>query len=153
MSAAAPSSLLRGVYGGIAYGLVVAAISHPFDTLKCQRQAGSPAVSADTALLRLRQLYRGVGPATAASIALRTVPFVGYEAVTSAFHKRHLLEDAPLLVAFVGGLAGGVMRGFLETPSEVIKTQQQLGIKWSLASLLRGLSSTCLRNQSVLGVS
>mmetsp|Transcript_59072 Transcript_59072/g.135463 ORF Transcript_59072/g.135463 Transcript_59072/m.135463 type:complete len:173 (-) Transcript_59072:104-622(-) len=49
------------------------------------------------------------------------------------------------------GAAGGLMRGCLETPAELIKTRQQLGRSWRGASLLHGLGSTCLRTASVVG--
>ena len=37
---ARPNPLLGGLVGGAAYGLVAAAISHPFDTIKTRSQAG-----------------------------------------------------------------------------------------------------------------
>uniref|UniRef100_A0A7S4FAT1 ADP,ATP carrier protein n=1 Tax=Chrysotila carterae TaxID=13221 RepID=A0A7S4FAT1_CHRCT len=51
-----------------------------------------------------------------------------------------------------GGAVGGVMRGFLETPAEFIKTRQQLGFGWQYSSVLRGLGATCLRTSAVIGV-
>lgn len=137
------SALLRGLAGGAAYGLTVAAVSHPLDTIKSRLQAGQA--------VGLRSLYAGVGPATVASVLFRTIPFIGYETVTSAMKAQHLLDSAPLAVAFLGGAVGGVLRGCAETPAELIKTRQQLGLPWTPAGLLLGLRSTCVRNAWIIG--
>eukprot|EP00928_Gymnodinium_smaydae_P080742 TRINITY_DN64389_c0_g1_i1.p1 TRINITY_DN64389_c0_g1~~TRINITY_DN64389_c0_g1_i1.p1 ORF type:complete len:215 (+),score=45.62 TRINITY_DN64389_c0_g1_i1:184-828(+) len=103
---------------------------------------------------RLSGLYRGVVPAAAASAAFRTVPFVGYEFVSRALRDRSLLQGSPLLAAFVAGAAGGVMRGCLETPAELVKIRLQTRRAWrssSVAGAFRGLGSTCLRNACVIG--
>jgi len=176
------SALARGVVGGIAYGLVVATISHPFDTLKSVKQASAAAPptrlerpateaviekqtqSVSNALRGLpsqpqsqraavvARLYRGVGPAMCASVLLRTVPFVGYEAVRGYAARHKLLTSSPVLLAFIAGAAGGVMRGSLETPAELVKTRLQLGYSWRGGHLLRGLGSTTLRTGAVIGV-
>ena len=143
---------MRGLLGGAGYGLTVAAISHPFDTIKVIRQSGAGGAVGGRGLGRLMSLYKGVGPATVASIFFRTVPFVGYEATRSSLKKHNMLEGAPLIAAFLGGVVGGTMRGFLETPAELVKTRLQTGGTWSLPLLLRGLSSTCLRNACVIGL-
>mmetsp|Transcript_59072 Transcript_59072/g.135464 ORF Transcript_59072/g.135464 Transcript_59072/m.135464 type:complete len:143 (-) Transcript_59072:708-1136(-) len=123
------SAFTRSVVGGIAYGLVVAAISHPFDTLKIMRQAsagrttGRPAgeslqsglatrqlLTAGSPVVQpwpgrastLAQLYRGVGPSTCAAVLLRTVPFVGYETVRGYCLRNGLLTRSPVLLAFIG---------------------------------------------------
>lgn len=145
------NSLLRGAVGGMTYGLVAAAVSHPFDTLKCQMQTGTPIGLGRRGLSGVLGLYRGVGPAAAASILFRTVPFICYETVTVAFHERHVLDGAPCVVAFIGGAVGGTMRGCLETPAEVVKTRLQVGASWNRAALFQGLGSTCLRNACVIG--
>lgn len=138
------SALLRGLTGGAAYGLTVAAVSHPFDTIKSRLQAGKQPFRGG--------LYAGVGPATVASVLFRTIPFVGYEAVTSYCKTNHVLDNAPLAVAFLGGVVGGVLRGCAETPAELIKTRQQLGLPWTPSALLLGLRSTCVRNAWVIGL-
>ena len=144
--------LVRGLAGGAAYGVVAAAISHPFDTLKVRRQAGATAAVGTSVLSRLAGLYKGVGPATAASILFRTLPFIGYEFTRSELRERDLLQHAPLLAAFLGGAVGGTMRGCLETPAELMKTRLQTGGTWSVPVLMRGLGSTCLRNAGVIGL-
>jgi solute carrier family 25 carnitine/acylcarnitine transporter 20/29 len=54
-------------------------------------------------------------------------------------------ESQPLLAALLGGAVGGVMRGCVETPAELLKTRLQVGAGLGSASLLlRGLRSTCL---------
>ena len=165
MELIAATPLMRGAVGGLAYGLAVAAVSHPFDTLKCRSQAtphAPPAThhrrrhsSASAAFAAraaaVRSLYRGVIPAATASMVLRAVPFIGYEAATAYLRRRHSLFCVsvalpPLLIAFLGGVAGGVMRGILETPSEVMKTREQLRIDWHWdLSLLDGIGATVLR--------
>ena len=153
---ATADGLLRGLVGGAAYGLVAAGISHPFDTLKTRMQTTSGvSVAGVGAIGQLASLYRGIGPAVAASILFRTVPFIGYEATRSALRSRDLLRSEPLVAAFLGGVVGGAMRGFLETPAELLKTRMQTSGTWSLTSaslLLRGLGSTCLRNSCVIGL-
>ena len=147
--------LVRGMIGGAAYGIVAAGISHPFDTVKTRMQSGVAQTSGANALSRLVSLYRGVGPATAASIFFRTVPFIGYEATRSALESHGLLQNQPLLSAFIGGAVGGAMRGCLETPAELLKTRLQTSgaVKsLSLSLLLRGFYSTCLRNACVIGL-
>ena len=93
--------LVRGLAGGAAYGVVAAAISHPFDTLKVRRQAGTAAALGTSVLSRLGGLYKGVGPATAASILFRTLPFIGYEFTRSELRERGMLQNAPLLAASI----------------------------------------------------
>jgi solute carrier family 25 carnitine/acylcarnitine transporter 20/29 len=66
--------------------------------------------------------------------------------------SRHVFGSAPLAVAFLGGVVGGIMRGCLETPAELIKTRLQIGTPWHMSVLLRGLYSTCLRNGCVIGL-
>jgi len=144
--APAASALKRGLLGGAAYGLTAAAVSHPFDTIKTQLQTGTLQRGS------LFSLYRGVGPATVASILFRTVPFIGYSWTQSQLRVCQLLQDQPLLAAFLGGAVGGVMRGCLETPAEFIKTRLQVRSGWAASMLLQGLWSTCLRNACVIGV-
>lgn len=148
--------LLRGLVGGAAYGLVAAGISHPFDTLKTRAQSGVSGTARAGAIGgRIANLYKGIGPAVAASILFRTVPFIGYEATRTSLDSHRLLVSQPLVAAFLGGMVGGAMRGCLETPAELLKTRMQTGGSWSLASaslLLRGLGSTCLRNACVIGL-
>lgn len=146
------SPLLRGLVGGAAYGFVAAAISHPFDTLKTRSQMGVGFRSPRSFLSGLLDLYRGVGPATLASVCFRTVPFIGYEATTNMMKRQHLLDNAPLAVAFIGGAVGGMLRGCLETPAEFMKTRLQLKEPWTTSLLLRGLFSTCMRNGFVIGL-
>ncbi|KAL7551340.1 hypothetical protein ACHAWF_014532 [Thalassiosira exigua] len=142
----------RGLVGGAAFGLTAALVSHPFDTIKCRMQTHARPDRGAGPLARVRSFYRGVGPATLASICFRTVPFVGYEATTSLLRERHVLDGTPLAVAFLGGVAGGAMRGLLETPAELVKTRLQVGTSWRAAPLLRGLYSTCLRNGCAIGL-
>ena len=54
-------------------------------------------------------------------------------------------ESQPLLAALLGGAVGGVMRGCVEPPAELLKTRLQVGAGLGSASLLlRGLRSTCM---------
>jgi hypothetical protein len=86
------SPYLRGAIGGAAYGLAAASISHPFDTIKTRLQTKAAAVGGSgNVLSRVLGLYSGVGPATAASILFRTVPFIGYEATRSLLRSHRLL--------------------------------------------------------------
>lgn len=142
-------TLAASVAGGIAYGLVAAAVSHPFDTIKSQRQMADQLDFNGTSSLSV--LYRGVVPATAASVVLRTVPFVGYSTATSVMRSHHVLDGTPLALAFVAGAFGGAMRGCLEAPFELVKTRQQLGATWSQRSLFIGMRSACLRTAAVIG--
>ena len=147
------SPYLRGALGGAAYGLAASSISHPFDTIKTRLQTKAVVGGSASVLSRVLGLYRGVGPATAASILFRTVPFIGYEATRSLLRSHRLLESQPLLAALLGGAVGGMMRGCVETPAELAKTRLQVGAGIGSASLLlRGLRSTCLRNAAVIGL-
>ena len=88
------SPYLRGAIGGAAYGLAAAAISHPFDTIKTRLQTKAAVGGSASVLSRVLGLYSGVGPATAASILFRTVPFIGYEATRSLLRSHRLLVTA-----------------------------------------------------------
>lgn len=126
--------LARGLSSGAAYALVAAAISHPFDTIKVHQQAGTLIAARPNLLGRILVLYKGIGPATAASVLFRTVPFIGYEATRTALREREMLSAAPLLAAFLGGAVGGVLRGCLETPAEVLADWTGLdsaGLGWT----------------------
>lgn len=132
-------------------GLVAAGISHPFDTVKTRLQSGA-AGSAGKGLAGLAGLYKGFGPAAAASMLFRSVPFIGYEATRSALKARGLLTAQPLIAAFLGGAVGGAMRGIVESPAELIKIRMQTSGAWSASLLLRGTFSTCLRNLFAIGL-
>ena len=65
-------------------------------------------------------------------------------------NEYQLFTEQPLLAAATAGFAGGLLRGALESPAELIKTKLQIGSPWSPSSLLVGLGPTCLRTGCVI---
>ena len=90
-------TLVASTIGGSGYGALAALLSHPIDTIKTRRQVhplnsgGTTATNANeitAAGSRIRDLYRGIAPAAAASVLFRAVPFTAYETVTTVLKRR-----------------------------------------------------------------
>lgn len=144
---------------GAGYGLTSVVLGQPFDTVKTRMQArpgslslGALRVGAD--LFRsegVRGLYRGGLPLVVGGTLLRSAQFGFYEATLAQLRARGLLAERvcggvldPQVVA--AGFMGGVGRGLVEAPFELIKVRRQLAQEWSARSLLEGSGATMLRN-------
>ena len=143
--------------GGAGYGITSVVLGQPFDTVKTRMQArpGSLKTSALTVsrdLFRsegLPGLYRGGLPLVVGGTLLRSAQFGCYEATLKQLRERALLTEKvgifdPQVVA--AGFMGGVGRGVVEAPFELVKVRRQLAQEWSLAALLEGARATMLRN-------
>lgn len=154
---------LRGLVGGAAYGLTVVAVSHPFDTVKTRQQVlpGYAQLGVGPAFARTvreggwRALYKGFTSSMTGSVLFRSVPFVLYSGTTSYLSRRHEgLRSSPVILAALGGAAGGLGRAVLETPFELAKTRRMTDQGWSLSpsALSTGLAITALRNTAVISL-
>jgi len=154
------AELATGFFAGAAYGFTSVVVGQPLETIKTRMQArpdslqsGSLRVGLD--LMRsqgLPGLYRGGLPVFLGGTLFRSAQFGVYE-----FALRHLKETTPgykfggildWQVA-VAGVAGGLARGAIEAPFDLVKVTRQVESKWTVGTLFRGSSVTMARNSAL----
>jgi len=159
----------RGLLCGVLFGIASPLAAHPLDTIKSQMQA-LPAAARGGALASLRRilaadgvrgLYRGLLPPLFGSAVYRSLQFSAYGAAHAAARGDPWLAT-PLpalgglqLRVLLAGAAATTARALVETPLEVLKVRQQLGVAplggGGLAGLRIGFCLTWARLYVALG--
>lgn len=143
---------------GFAYGMTTVAVGQPLDTIKTRMQAVDKSTAIDTGLSIFKKegiagLYRGGLVLVLGASLIRSAQFGVYEVVLSAQRNAfgHTLKEERALGIFdiqvvVAGFAGGVGRGVVEGPFELIKTRRQVHGKWGVKEVFTGSGATMFRN-------
>ena len=159
------SSRWDGFLAGWAYGTMSVLVGQPFETLKTRMQMQTPgqvhqgqsSLSVARDLFRsegVSGLYRGgtslfVGGALIRSTQFGVNSFVLQELEARTGGKTRLedrvlgLIDGKVLLA---GLVGGVARGVVEAPFELVKVRRQIDRPWQVMQLWQGSGATIVRN-------
>jgi solute carrier family 25 carnitine/acylcarnitine transporter 20/29 len=156
----------RGLLCGVLFGVASPLAAHPLDTIKSQMQA-LPAAARGGALATLRRvlstdgvrgLYRGLLPPLLGSAVYRSLQFFAYSATyTAVGEDPFLTAPVPLLGGLqprvlLAGAAATTARAIIETPLEVVKVRQQLGVALGgLRELRTGFGLTWARLYIALG--
>jgi len=154
------AELATGFFAGAAYGFTSVVVGQPLETIKTRMQARPDSLKSNTwrvgiDLARsqgIQGLYRGGLPVFLGGTLFRSAQFGVYE-----FALRHLKQSTTgykfggvldWQVA-VAGVAGGVARGAIEAPFDLVKVTRQVESKWTLSTLFRGSSVTMARNSAL----
>lgn len=155
---------------GFAYGGTTVLVGQPFDTLKTLKQVQSAADTgagrAPTSLFQtvanlysaagIRGFYRGGLPLLLGGGLMRSAQFGVYNSVVPTLEKQYGRVDPknyyfgcvnPHVVA--AGWAGGVGRGLVEGPFEMVKVRKQIVAGWRFDNLFQGFGATLFRNSGL----
>lgn len=137
------NALTEGVVAmlfGFAYGATSVIVGHPFDTIKTRMQTNTlheTFAQSVRAIARapdghggwqISALYRGFWPPLAGSLFFRSYVFSVYGFVYTALDKARADAYDPrasIAHVFVAGSVAGLARAAVESPLELLKTQQQ----------------------------
>ncbi|CAJ1953684.1 unnamed protein product [Cylindrotheca closterium] len=156
------AELLVTFAAGASYGMTTVVVGQPLDTIKTRMQ-GLPSASRSSSFqvakdLFFREsifgLYRGGLPLFFGGAFMRSAQF-GFSGackswLESSFGKTQNrwmgIFDWQIVVA---GIAGGIGRGIVETPTDFFKTRRQVEKEWTLRHVLDGTGVTLARNVSL----
>jgi len=153
------AELATGFFAGAAYGFTSVVVGQPLETIKTRMQARPDSLKSNSwrigiDLMRsqgFQGLYRGGLPVFLGGTLFRSAQFGVYE-----FALRHLKENTTARKfgvldwqVAVAGVAGGMARGAIEAPFDLVKVTRQVESKWTLATLFRGSSVTMARNSAL----
>jgi solute carrier family 25 carnitine/acylcarnitine transporter 20/29 len=153
---------------GFAYGGTTVLVGQPMDTMKTLVQvrpggggaAGPPATPSLARTARdlyaasgVRGFYRGGTALFLGGGLMRSAQFGVYNSVVPELERRRGRIDPrdywlgcvnPHVVA--AGWAGGIGRGLVEGPFEMVKVRRQVASGWLAGDVFRGFGTTLLRN-------
>ncbi|CAE8592826.1 unnamed protein product [Polarella glacialis] len=155
-----PRSAGVGFLAGSAYGATSVIVGQPLDTIKTRMQArpdsiktGPMRVAVELARSQgVQGLYRGGTPVLLGGTLFRSAQFGFYELAL-----KQLREKTPSYRVFgvldwqiaVAGIAGGLARGVIEAPFDLVKVSQQVEQKWTVGTLYKGSTITLVRNSAL----
>jgi solute carrier family 25 (mitochondrial iron transporter), member 28/37 len=124
-------------------GLTTRLVTHPLDTAKTWRQAGTPPAG-------VRALYRGLGVACALHAPALAVYLATYEGVKAALLRRpwgapaaaSIPREQATAIYAASALCAEAVSGLLWTPLEVLKQRVQVGVRPSARAAARSVVST-----------
>lgn len=159
---------------GFAYGGTTVLVGQPLDTIKTlaqtQYEKGAdvkggvkkPKISQIASELYrtggIKAFYRGGVPLLLGGGLMRSTQFGVYHTVISSLRDRHSGGgDAASLSSryyfgfidpdvVVAGFCGGIGRGLVEGPFEMVKVRRQVASGWQFSDVFRGFGTTMLRN-------
>lgn len=160
------SEMINGIsiesfLAGFAYGATTVFVGQPLETLKTLTQVStstSPNMLTTAkdlyAASGIRGFYRGGSPLLLGGGLMRSAQFGFYNSVLplmdQKFGKRDPKTDYwlgcvnPHVVA--AGWAGGIGRGLVEGPFEMVKVRRQVVSDWKFADVSKGFGVTVFRN-------
>ncbi|KAL9185301.1 hypothetical protein ACHAXT_003078 [Thalassiosira profunda] len=160
---------VEGFIAGFAYGATTVCVGQPMETLKTLRQVQSASPGTPSSLFRtaaslyetagVRGFYRGGMPLLLGGGLMRSAQFGVYSSVLPALDRRFGKVDPttgywfgcvnPHVVA--AGWAGGIGRGLVEGPFEMVKVRRQIQSGWSFGDVFNGFGTTLVRNSFLFG--
>lgn len=162
---------IESFIAGFAYGGTTVLVGQPMETLKTLTQVQSTAASAATGGTKsslvqtatnlystagIRGFYRGGLPLLLGGGLMRSAQFGVYQSVLPTLEKRYGRTDPknywlgcinPHVVA--AGWAGGIGRGLVEGPFEMVKVRNQVLSGWHFRDVFQGFGTTLLRNSGL----
>ena len=154
---------------GFCYGATTVVVGQPLDTIKTIQQASTTSTTSknnNKSMFQIsrklygtggmRAFYRGGIPLLLGGGFIRSAQFGVYSAslqriVQIQGYRCHAPEQRylggtvdPQVV--LAGFMGGIGRGLVEGPFEMVKVRQQVQTRWSFREILKGSGTTLLRN-------
>ncbi|KAL7541080.1 hypothetical protein ACHAWF_006850 [Thalassiosira exigua] len=149
--------------GGFFYGGTTVVVGQPMETLKTLTQVQSTAGANTPSLINtakqlystagIRGFYRGGMPLLLGGGLMRSAQFGVLNTVLSELQSRYGKTDPskywlgcidPQVVA--AGWAGGIGRGMVEGPFEMVKVRRQVVSGWRFSDAFHGFGTTVFRN-------
>jgi solute carrier family 25 carnitine/acylcarnitine transporter 20/29 len=145
---------------GASYGLTTVILGQPLDTIKVRMQ-GIPSTGHQNSFTVGRELfaregikglYRGGLPLIVGGSLMRSAQF------GISGRVKHWMEENPTYSpqyrifgildsqVMLAGIAGGLGRGFVEIPTDFLKTRKQVEKGWTWSHLMDGTAITLARN-------
>ena len=151
---------IESFIAGFAYGGTTVLVGQPLETLKTLTQVStttSPNMLTTAKQLYstsgIRGFYRGGTPLLLGGGLMRSAQFGFYQSVLPVLDTKFGKRDPqtywlgcvnPHVVA--AGWAGGIGRGLVEGPFEMVKVRRQIVSDWKFADVTKGFGVTVFRN-------
>jgi len=151
---------IESFIAGFAYGGTTVCVGQPFETLKTLTQVSTNARPNIFTTARelystsgMRGFYRGGTPLIIGGGLMRSAQFGFYNSVLPFMDNKFGTRDPqtywfgcvnPHVVA--AGWAGGIGRGVVEGPFEMVKVRRQVVSDWKFADVTKGFGVTLFRN-------
>lgn len=163
---------IESFIAGFAYGGTAVLVGQPMETLKTLAQVQSTAASPSSvaaggtssssifqtaknlySTAGIRGFYRGGMPLLLGGGLMRSAQFGVYQSVVPTLENRYGKTDPsnywlgcinPHVVA--AGWAGGIGRGLVEGPFEMVKVRRQVVAGWHFRDMFQGFGTTVVRN-------
>lgn len=159
------AELLVTFAAGASYGMTTVLVGQPLDTVKTRMQ-GLPSASKSSSFqvakdLFFREgivgLYRGGLPLFVGGSFMRSAQF-GVSGACKSWLEDSFGKTQKRVFGFldwqivVAGIAGGIGRGIVETPTDFFKTRRQVEKSWTLSHVLDGTGITLARNSMLFSL-
>ena len=161
---------LESFIAGFAYGGTTVLVGQPFETLKTltQVKSSTPAlatagVATSTSITQtaatlyqtagIRGFYRGGTPLLLGGGLMRSAQFGVYNSVVPTLERYHGKTDPKYYYlgcinphVVIAGFCGGIGRGLVEGPFEMVKVRRQVVSGWKFTDVFQGFGATLFRN-------
>lgn len=157
---------IESFIAGFAYGGTTVLVGQPMETLKTLTQVQSTAAAAGGSkssifhtaknlysTAGIRGFYRGGMPLLLGGGLMRSAQFGVYQSVVPTLEKRYgRIEPKDYWLGCINphvvaaGYAGGIGRGLVEGPFEMVKVRKQVVSGWHFRDVFQGFGTTLFRN-------
>lgn len=156
--------MLASFIAGFCYGGTTVVVGQPLDTIKTLQQASKGGGGKNRSMLVVaRELwasggipafYRGGVPLLMGGGLMRSAQFGVYNSSLEGIRNLMGSKTDPQYYLFscvdpqvvVAGFLGGIGRGLVEGPFEMVKVRSQVQTKWNLKEIFKGSGTTLFRN-------
>ena len=152
---------IESFIAGFAYGGTTVLVGQPLETIKTLTQV--PSTRQKPSLIQtatnlyseggIRAFYRGGMPLLLGGGLMRSAQFGFYNSVLPILESRY--GPTPKSSYYLGcinpqvviaGWAGGIGRGMVEGPFEMVKVRRQIVSGWAVKDMFQGFGTTVFRN-------